>query len=161
MEKELFLSSSMEDYLETIAILLKEKGIARVNDIGRMKKVKNSSVNAALVTLSKLDLVSHVKYGDVKFKSKGEEIAKDIQRRHNVLFKFLNNVLNITHGIASSDACKMEHAISSQTLEKLIKFIEFIEACPDQGRPDWLKGFDDYCKTGKRRKCKARRLRKN
>ena len=153
------LSSNMEDYLEAIAMLKKEEGIARVRDISRLLKVKTSSVTAALNTLSEEKLVIHERYSYVELTEEGEKIAQGVLRRHNILIKFLSEVLNIEPKIASVDACKMEHTISPQTFKKLTKFIEFVETCPDGDRPDWLKSFDYYFRTGKRRKCKMRRLK--
>ncbi len=160
MKKNKKLSSNMEDYLEAIAMLKKEEGIARVRDISRLLKVKTSSVTAALNTLSKENLVIHERYGYVDFTEEGEKIAQGVLRRHNMLIKFLSEVLNIEPKIASVDACKMEHSISSQTFKKLTKFIEFVETCPEHDRPDWLKSFDYYFKTGRRLRCKVRQIKK-
>ena len=55
------LSSNMEDYLEDIAFLKKNKGVVRVRDISHLMNVKNSSVTAALNTLSKNKFVIHEK----------------------------------------------------------------------------------------------------
>ncbi|MCK5656080.1 MAG: metal-dependent transcriptional regulator [Candidatus Aureabacteria bacterium] len=155
------LSSSMEDYLETIAVLKKEKGVARVRDISLSMNVKTSSVTSALNVLSKNGFVIHERYGYVDLTPEGESIARGVQRRHNILIKFLSKVLKIDSRIAAEDACKMEHSISPQSLKKLTKFIEFVETCPDTDRPDWLKSFDYYFKTGKRRGCKMRDVKKN
>ena len=153
------LSSYMEDYLEAIAALKKENGVARVKDISRLMKVKTPSVTAALNTLSKNGLIVHERYGYVEITPEGERLARGVQARHNVLIKFLTNILSIDLKIASEDACKMEHTLSTETFQKLTKFIEFIETCPEQDGPDWLKSFDYYFKTGKRRKCKIREMK--
>ncbi len=159
MKKDKKLSSNMEDYLEAIALLKKEKGIARVRDISRLLNVEASSVNSALNNLSESGFVIHERYGYVELTSEGEKLAESIQKKHEILLKFLTEVLNIDPRIATEDACKMEHSISPQTFKKLTKFIEFIETCPDGDRPDWLKSFDHYFKTGKRLRCKVRQLK--
>jgi len=147
------LSSSMEDYLEAIAKLKKEKRVARVRDIGRLLNVSNPSVNSALNVLSDLGLVVHERYGYVDLTIKGEELAGNVQKRHDILVRFLTTVLNIDPRTAEGDACRMEHSISNDTFEMLTKFMEFIETCPEKRRPEWLKNFDLYVKTGKRQKC--------
>ena len=53
------LSSTMEDYLEAIAALKKQNDVARVRDVASFLGVKSSSVNAALMTLSKKGFVRH------------------------------------------------------------------------------------------------------
>ena len=52
----------MEDYLEAMASLKKEKGVARVRDIGRLLNVKKPSVTSALNTLSRAGLVVYERY---------------------------------------------------------------------------------------------------
>lgn len=59
MGKSNNLSSNMEDYLESIALLKKEKGIVRVRDVSRLLKVKTPSVADALNKLSKRRLIVH------------------------------------------------------------------------------------------------------
>lgn len=158
MKKAVDLSSSMEDYLEAIAALKKENDIARVRDISRMLGVKSSSVNSALRTLSKKGLVRHEKYGYVNLTPTGEEIARKVQGRHDILLKFLTEILNINDDEALQDACKMEHAISSKTFDRLTKFIQFVEPGLNSGRPQWLKSFKHYLKTGKKLNCKMRQI---
>jgi len=150
------LSSTMEDYLEAIATLKKQNDVARVRDIGNLLDVKSSSVNAALRTLSKKGLVRHEKYGYVNLTTAGEEIARNVQGKHDLLLKFLTEILSINNDEALQDACKMEHAISLKTFSRLTKFIRFVETGLDGGRPQWLKSFKHYLKTGKKLNCKMR-----
>jgi len=153
------LSSSMEDYLEAIAALKKEKGAARVRDIGELLKVKKPSVTAALNSLSKAGFVLHERYGYVDLTPEGRKIAADIQARHDILVKFLTNILSIAPQIAAAEACRLEHSISPATMAKLTKFMSFVETCPEGRRPDWLKGFDHYLLTGKRPRCKIGKIK--
>ena len=76
-----------------------------------------------------------------------------------MLVKFLTEILSIDHETAGKDACRMEHAISLPTFQKLTRFMDFATTCPGRARPDWLKGFDYYFKTGKRLKCKIRKTK--
>jgi len=161
MEEEKKLSSNKEDYLEVIFILEKKNGVARVKDISRLMKVKTSSVTSALNMLSKEGLVIHERYGYVKLTPEGERLALKVRKRHNILFRFLSEILNIDPEVAEKDACGMEHSVSPQTLEKITKFIEFVETCPEHTRPDWLRSFDYFFKTGRRPRCKIRKLKKD
>jgi DtxR family transcriptional regulator, Mn-dependent transcriptional regulator len=151
------LSSNMEDYLEAIYVLKqRNNGVARVGDLAQYMQVKAPSVSSALQNLAKRSLVIHEKYGYVDFTKKGSVTAKNVQRKHQVLVKFLTNILSIDSKTAAEDACKMEHTLSKHTFKKLTKFMEFVETCPAGERPDWLKSFDHYFKTGTHLKCKAR-----
>jgi DtxR family Mn-dependent transcriptional regulator len=133
----------MEDYLESILELEQSKQYARVKDIAQKMHVKLPTVTSMLNTLQKRSLVSHGKYEYVTLTRKGREIASEILRRHTILKKFLTDILNIDAATADEDACRMEHAVSPDTLERIVKFMEFIEACP-RGGVDLLKNFDSY-----------------
>jgi len=156
VNREKQLSSTMEDYLETIAALIKQYDVARVRDIGRTLGVKSSSVNVAIGTLSKKGLVSHEKYGYVNLTPPGEKIARNVQGRHDLLLKFLSEILNLTDEMALQDACKMEHAISPKTFDRLTKFIQFVDTGLNGGKPQWLKSFNHYLKTGNKLRCRMR-----
>ena len=159
--KKVDLSASLEDYLEAILNVAGKSGIARSKDIADRLNVAKPSVTIALNNLCKDGLVIHERYGYVELTPEGKRLAQSIQSRHDMLFKFLTEILGIEPEIAAEDACKIEHSISPQTLKKIIKFIEFTETCPGKDRPDWLKSFDYYFKTGKRPKCKVRKLKKS
>jgi DtxR family Mn-dependent transcriptional regulator len=117
------LTESLENYLETIAFLKRENKIARVKDISKMMGVKNSSVNIALNVLSERGYVIHERYGYVDLTERGQIVADDIQKKEDLLFSFLHNILGVEKEIALKDACKMEHTISDETLAKLIYFV--------------------------------------
>lgn len=145
------LSSSMEDYLEAIAALKKEQGVARVKDISLLLKVKKPSVTSALSCLSANGLVIHERYGYVDLTPEGEKVADNVQKRHDMFIKFLVEILGICPSVAEKDACQMEHAISSVTNERLGKFIEFVENSSNGSRPEWLKEFDKFLKINKKK----------
>jgi DtxR family Mn-dependent transcriptional regulator len=118
--KELInLTEAIENYLETIAALKKEKKYARVSDIARTLKIKAPSVNAAVNFLHENGLVTHEKYGYVDLTEKGEMLAQEIQRKHDILYKFLNEILFVDVKSAVNEACKIEHSVSSETVVKL------------------------------------------
>lgn len=142
----------MEDYLEAIVQLKMDNDVVRVRDISERMNVKKPSVSGALGVLSRKGLILHERYGYVELTPEGEDAARKIMHRHEMLVKFLSKVLKIDGSIASEDACRMEHAISAQTFKKLTKFMEFVEDSTDGDRPDWLKKFDRYYKKGKTKK---------
>lgn len=143
MTEEL-LSPTAEDYLEAIFNLERDKKAVRVKDIAKSMRVKLPTVTSMLATLIQKEMVRHEKYEYVELTEKGHEVAKEVDRRHRMLKSFLINILKVDPGQAEKDACKMEHAISSATFEKLVQFIEFIEVCP-RGGSEWLGYFEQYC----------------
>ena len=138
MKKNKSISSNMEDYLEAITILNENNKVVRVRDIGSLMNVKNPSVTAALKTLSKDGLVIHQKYGYVELTTLGEKLAKNVKKRHDMLKKFLIEILGIDPKIAAQDACRMEHSLSPDTSNKLSKFIETLER---EGWPRWVRRY--------------------
>ena len=144
---ELALTPTMEDYLEVIYNLAKEKRVAREKDIANKIGVKMPTVTNMLKTLSEKGLIDHARYEYVELTTKGSDLAGDIDQRHQILMRLLTDILKINFDQADEDACNMEHAISPTTLERIVDFMEFIETCP-RGGTDWLEHFDECRKRG-------------
>jgi len=140
------LSESMEDYLEIIYRLEKKKGFARTSDISSFFGHKPSSVTGMLQKLDEQALVNYEKYRGVTLTAKGKQLAKDVSRRHETLVSFLK-VLGIDKEIAEEDACRIEHAVHKETIERLRKFVGFVQKAPKD--PKWLRHFEYFIKTGK------------
>ena len=138
-------SASMEDYLESILMLGKGKETVRVSQMSKALGVKMPSVTSALAKLARDGLVEHKRYGRVQLTPEGEQVAKDVFRRHEALRHFLTEILDIDPETAADDACKMEHTISPATQQKLAKFVKFVNQ-PPPGQPKWLKIFHHYLK---------------
>jgi DtxR family Mn-dependent transcriptional regulator len=140
-------TASMEDYLETIAILREKGEPVTVTSISKRIGVRKPSVNWALTKLSEAGLVLHEKYGDVELTPDGARIANEVYRRHKVLRSFLADVLEVNPETAERDACRMEHLLSPDSIAKLEKFIRFIMDC-HPGKPRWHDVFQRYLKNG-------------
>jgi len=128
------LSSSLEDYLETIYAIVKKKGAARPKDIADSRSVAASSVTTALKHLKKLGLVNHEPYDLVTLTPKGRKIALKVTEKHEVLKNFFLSVLEIDPDTADECACSMEHAIPQHVLERFTQYLEFVKKCDDSGR---------------------------
>lgn len=157
----LTISPSLEDYLESIFVLKQKKKIVRVKDLARYLKVKAPSVIDALRKLKEKNLIVHEYYGYIELTEEGNNKAKVIYEKHTMLKKFLHGILGIDGKIAETDACKIEHYLSKETLERIIEFINFIETCP-QEVPEWLNNFYYFVKHKKRPpECNAKFLEQN
>lgn len=143
------LTSTMEDYLEAIFDLDKEKKVVRVKDIANRLDVKMPTVTSMLRSLNDKGLVNYEKYEYVELTDTGADVGREMRRRHQVLFRFLTDILKIEAKIADDEACKMEHTLSVSTLESLTDFMEFIQTCPRTG-DSWLQYFEDFRKVGHR-----------
>jgi DtxR family Mn-dependent transcriptional regulator len=140
-------TASMEDYLEAVAMLRGKGKVVKVSQISRKLKVKMPSVTSALKKLSEQGLVEHEKYGHIKLTLEGDVVARDVIRRHEALTRFFVQALSIDRQTAEEDACKIEHVISPLSLERVIKFIEFLEACP-LGEANFPKRYQYYLEHG-------------
>jgi DtxR family Mn-dependent transcriptional regulator len=141
------LSASLEDYLEAIFHIVKEKGAARPKDIAMRLKVNNSSVTGALKSLAAKKLVHYAPYDIVTLTEEGDVLARDVVRRHEALKDFFVKVLSVEPDIAEVGACKMEHEVPRPILERFIQFAEYVELCP-RGGTRFIEGFGYHCKSG-------------
>ena len=96
----------------------------------------------------KKGFVEHEKYGGIELTNKGRAEAERVYQKHRILFEFLRNILTMDEDRAEIDACSMEHYISKETYDRLVKFIEFVNSCDN--RPNWLKAFHYYLKNGEK-----------
>ena len=122
MEK---ISMSHEDYLEAIIMLggTEEVPIRSV-DVAKQLGVSKASVNKAVGLLKERGLVEQPYYGDITLTPAGMEYGQAVYKRHRYLTMFLSKALGIDPEIAEDEACRMEHAISDDSFEKWVAYIE-------------------------------------
>jgi len=142
------LSASLEDYLETIYHIVRKKQVARAKEIASRLKVSRSSVTEAFRSLSQKGLINYAPYEVITLTDEGEKLAKDVVRRHEALKDFFVKVLAVDEKLAEEGACRIEHAAPAEIIDRLTKFVSFIEECP-RGGSDWIELFARYCKAGK------------
>lgn len=140
------LTASLEDYLETIYHIIEEKQAARVKEIAKRLEVNNSSVTGALKNLAGKGLLNYAPYDVISLTEKGEEVALDVIRRHRIMKKFITDILCLEEEMAEDAACKMEHSVTPEVLERIVRFVEFTEVCPRNGK-EWITGFQRFCKN--------------
>lgn len=157
------LSASLEDYLEVIYHLEKANRAARSKDIADQMHVQRASVTGALKTLAGRGLINYSPYKTITLTDQGHRVAQEIIRRHETLKEFFITALLLDPERADANACRIEHAIGSAAIERLVQLLDFIKHCPRAGT-DWLEAFATYCRTGDRnpdcRSCLAGCLKK-
>ena len=121
------VSMSHEDYLEAIIMLggTTEASVRSV-DIAKQMEVSKASVNKAVSLLKEKGLAEQPYYGDITLTEKGFEYGQAVYKRHRYLTAFLSKELGIPADIAEKEACLMEHAISDDSFEKWITYIEHL-----------------------------------
>lgn len=138
------LTPAMEDYLEAIYHLERERRIARVRDIAVRLGVKMSSVTSALKSLGSRGLIRYDPHQFIELTEHGIQKAKQIVRKHEILKRFFTRVLNVDEASAEDNACRIEHNLDPEVMEKLVAFVEFIELCPID-RPRRQAKLPDGC----------------
>lgn len=119
------LSSSYEDYIETIYDLAQLSGGAvRSVDVANALGFSKASVARATKNLRELGYIEQERYGEITLTDMGREYGRHILTRHKVLRAFLIDALGVDEKKANEEACKMEHTISEETMSKWIAWYE-------------------------------------
>ncbi len=121
------LHQSGEDYLETILILRQEKGTVRSIDVAQRMGYSKPSVSRAMSILRADGYIEMERSGAITLTAEGERVALTMYERHRLLTQWLVS-LGVSPEVAASDACRMEHALSTQTFECIKKYVD-----PDRG----------------------------
>ncbi len=141
------LTPALEDYLETIFLLERDRGYVRVRDIAKARNVRSGSVSPALKRLAELGLVQYVRRESIGLTESGKAAARRVVARHDLLSRFFTEVLQMDPDSAEREACAMEHNLSSKGMDKFARFFEFIGA--DQAEhPEWIERLHRFAATG-------------
>lgn len=112
------IHKSAEDYLETIYMLHQQKGQVRSIDVVSELHYSKPSVSVAMKKLRESGHVCMDENGLLSLTTEGEKIARRIFERHQVLTRMLKT-FGVDERTAAEEACKIEHDISDETLEKI------------------------------------------
>jgi Mn-dependent DtxR family transcriptional regulator len=117
------IRESGEDYLETILIIRNRKGYVRAVDIAAELNFSKPSVSRAVSILVKNGLITVLPDGAINLTEEGLRLAENVYERHLLIRRFFVDVLGVDPATAETDACRVEHALSEETYEKLKAFI--------------------------------------
>lgn len=120
--------------------MIRERKVARVRDIAQARNVKAGSVTPAMKRLAELGLITYERREYIQLTPEGEQAARRVLSRHQILTSFLSEVLMVSPESAEVDACAMEHHISDEAMDRMVRFFEFMRSCPNTGA-DFLKRF--------------------
>ncbi len=128
------LTPALEDYLETMWEILQVKKVAQVTEIAERRGVNVASVTPAMRRLMKMGLVDYTARAYVDLTPKGMDIARRVKTRHNIIKRFLSEILGVSESNAAQDACAAEHMFSDETIDRVVRFFEYVERCDDDGK---------------------------
>ena len=116
------IHESGEDYLEAILMIKKRSGNVRSIDVARELSFSKPSVSVAMKNLKTSNYITVDENGFINLTEAGQAIADKIYERHTFLTNWLTS-MGVDPEIAAEDACKMEHAISSESFSAIKKFV--------------------------------------
>jgi len=125
----------VEDYLEVVYELIRQKGYARPSDIAEQLGVSTASVTSMLQRLHRMGLIVYERYRGLTLTPKGQQVAKNIQQTHRTILQFLR-VFGIEEWVAKEDAEGIEHHLHKATIERLARFVDFVDR-----HPSWFRAF--------------------
>lgn len=118
----MIIKESGEDYLEAILVLKNKAGFVRSIDVANHLQVSKPSVSVAMKHFREEGYVVADKDGYLDLTDKGLEIAKRVYERHEIISQVLIR-LGVSPEVALEDSCKIEHAISEESFEKIKEFL--------------------------------------
>ena len=110
-------------YLETIYILTEQGPNVRSIDICEHMGFSKPSVSRAVGLLKNGGYIVIDRDGYITLTDLGKEVASKVYERHKLLTKFLTS-LGVSDEVADSDACKIEHVISEESLNAIKRFVK-------------------------------------
>jgi|SRR4051794_3242510 Mn-dependent DtxR family transcriptional regulator len=123
----------MEDYLEVIYELIRQKGYATAVDISESLNVSSPSVTKMLQRLDENKYLRYEKYRGINLTHEGIVVAENIRQKHGLLAEFLK-MIGVDENIANLDAEGIEHHIHPETLKKLEVFVNNVKNSKEFGR---------------------------
>ncbi|PWU80066.1 MAG: transcriptional regulator MntR [Candidatus Nitrosopolaris wilkensis] len=113
----------MEDYLEVIYELIKQKGYATAVDISESLNVSSPSVTKMLQRLDESKYLQYEKYRGINLTNEGISVAENIREKHHLLAEFFK-MIGVDENTSNIDAEGIEHHLHPETLKKLQQFIK-------------------------------------
>lgn len=117
---------SVEDYLEAILILSKQKPQVRSIDVANELGYSKPSVSVAMKNLRQKGYVNVSEEGYLSLTGEGQKLASTVYERHSVISGWLIR-LGVSPEIAIEDACRMEHDISEESFAAIKKYLQDAE----------------------------------
>ena len=117
------LRASGEDYLESVLILQKKQGMVRSVDLARYMGFSKPSISHAVGVLKNGGFLTVDGDGFLHLTDIGREVAEKVYERHLFFTKQLV-AAGVDLETAEQEACRMEHAISDTSFQKLKEKIQ-------------------------------------
>jgi len=128
------ITHALEDYLKSIYQLAEESQPVIAARIAAETGVSPSTIFTTLQRLAKEGYVTINRRKEIHLTQDGRKVAENIVRRHFLTERFLTDLLGLDWVKAHQEAHRLEHAISQEVEERLVKLLSNPTTCP-HGNP--------------------------
>ncbi|MBT3200872.1 MAG: metal-dependent transcriptional regulator [Phycisphaerales bacterium] len=119
------LTHSAAHHVLATAELIDECGYARVSDIARRLGLTRGSVSVAMKSLKTAGLVDQDDNAFFHLTDNGAESVVSLRGRHEVVQRFMIEVLGLSHDQAHREGCRLEYLIEPDTASRLSGLLKF------------------------------------
>jgi DtxR family Mn-dependent transcriptional regulator len=126
------ITPNIQEYLETIYKLSHNGERVKTTKISKNLKIAPGSVTQMIKKLEEIGYVDYSQYKGVKLTKTGLKEAKNVTRKHRILERFLQDVLNLKDNVIHEQACEMEHSLSDEAERAMCQVLEHPDKCPGE-----------------------------
>lgn len=110
---------SGEDYLECILRLQNRQGEVKSIDVANAMNYSKPSISRAMKILQEKGFIFMDKKKFIHLTDEGLQKAEEVYKRHLLLKEALITLLGVQPETAEQDACRIEHIVSQETIDKI------------------------------------------
>lgn len=122
------ISQSTATYLLTIDQLEKQNGSARLIDIATTIGITKGSCSLTLKSLKKRGLVEEREKRTVGLTGQAHKYVTILSRNDVLISTFFHEILGMNEQQAETDAGKIEHLLSSETISRLAQLVNLMKS---------------------------------
>ncbi len=127
-------SEAVEDYLQAIYEIEAEHQHVSTKALAERMRVKPASATAMLKRLSEMDWVIYEPYQGAVLSPEGKKRALEIIRHHQLIERFLMEVLDVPWDHVHEEAHRIEHVLSEYLEARIDAVLNHPTTCP-HGEP--------------------------
>ncbi len=127
-------SERVEEYLEAISKRQQTEAPVTTSSLAADLQVSLPAVTDMMRRLSAMGLIDYEPNRGAVLTAEGRRIAVTTIRRHRLWERFLTDILGLKWDRVHDEACRLEHATSAETEDRLASLIGEADTCP-HGHP--------------------------
>ncbi len=115
-------TETAQDYVEAVSDIVRNQGECRVKDLSELLGVSHVTVSRAVARFQQQRLITTEPYRPIRLTAKGEQLAAESRRRHEIVLAFLE-AIGVPKRDSRRDAEGIEHHVGQVTLRCMERFI--------------------------------------